>query len=77
MHLRDSFRLAELIEKEVIDFSPEYNTTLPEMNRVDYVNVDKYLRNVINKDPLRRIEIDAERTLYPTSEFLAEIESAY
>jgi len=76
MHLRDSFRLlAELIEKEVIDFSPEYNTTLPEMNRVDYVNVDKYLRNVINKDPLRRIEIDAERTLYPTSEFLAEIES--
>lgn len=45
------------------------------MNRVDYVNVDKYLRNDINKDPLRRIEIDAERTLYPTSEFLAEIES--
>ena len=45
------------------------------MDRVDYVNVDKYLRNTINKHPLSRIEIDAERTLYTTWEFVAEIES--
>ena len=76
MHFRDSFRLlAALIENEVIDFSPEYNMTLSEMNRVNYVNVNNYLRNVSNKHPLRRIEIDTERTLYPTSEFLAEMES--
>ena len=45
------------------------------MDRVDYVNVDKYLRNTINKHSLSRIEIDAERTLYLTREFATEIES--
>ena len=76
MHLCESIRLlAEIIENEVVNFSPEYNTRLPEMDRVDYVNVENYLRNTTNKDPLLRIEIDTEHTLYTTREFVAEIES--
>ena len=35
----------------------------------------KYLRNVIHKDPMRRIKIDAKPTLY-MQEFVAAIESA-
>ena len=75
MHIRDSIRvLAGLLESEVVDFAPEYNTSFPELSRVDYVRTDTYMRNHINGKPSHRIEIDHERTLYPTRVFLGEID---
>ena len=36
MHIRDSIHvLAGLLESEVVDFAPEYNTSFPELSRVD------------------------------------------
>jgi hypothetical protein len=71
MHIRDSIRvLAGLLESEVVDFAPEYNTSFPELSTVDYVRSDAYMRNRINVTPLYRVEIDHERTLYPTRAFL-------
>ena len=76
MHIRDSIRvLAGLLESEVVDFAPEYNTSFPELSRVDYVRTDTYMRNHINGKPSHRIEIDHERTLYPTRAFLGEIDN--
>ena len=41
----------------------------------DYVRTNTYMRNHINGKPSHRIEIDHERTLYPTRAFLGEIDN--
>ena len=76
MNIRDSIRvLSGLLESEVTDFAPEYDTSLPELSRIDFVKTDTYMRNHINSHPLHRIEIDHERTLYPTRAFRSEIDN--
>ena len=39
------------------------------MNSVHRVRVNSHLRDVIEEHPMRRIEIDAERTSHTTREF--------
>ena len=76
LHLRDAIEvLAGLIETEVRHVNADFDTSLPTMNRSDYIEADTWIRNKLNKDPLRRIEVDSERSLYPTHEFLAEIDA--
>ena len=76
LHLRDAIQvLAGLIETEVRHVNADFDTSLPTMNRSDYIEADTWIRNKLNKDPLRRIEVDSERSLYPTHEFLAEIDA--
>ena len=74
MHLRESTRLlAELIETEVKHFTPDFDTSYPEMNRHDYIETDKFIRNHLDKDQALRIELNSELSFYPRREFLDEI----
>jgi len=74
MHLRESTRLlAELIETEVKHFTPDFDTSYPEMNRHDYIETDKFIRNHLDTDQALRIELNSELSFYPRREFLDEI----